>query len=94
VAWQAAITRIVVCAATAKAALCGVREERIPTQNCKLGYGSGSGLSLSKRYGPISDLHTKFFSQRRTLLSPVTVEAIELIKSWLKMTNCDLFGRV
>jgi len=35
-----------------------------------------------------------FFLQRRTLLLPVTVEAIELIKSCLKKINCALFSHV
>jgi len=34
----------------------------------------------------------KNFSQRQTLLSPVTVEAIEMIKSSIKIINCELFS--
>ena len=65
-------------------------------KSCKSGrtfrVETGSGLSLSKCFGLILCLHTKFFLQRRTLLLPVTVEAIELIKSWPKMINCELFS--
>ena len=66
-------------------------------QNCKSSrvfrVGPGSGSSLSKRFGPVSGQHTKFFSQERTLLSVVvTVEAIELIKFSTKMINCELFS--
>jgi len=46
----------------------------------ELQVGPGSGLSLSKRLRPA----TKIFTQQRKLLSPVTVEAIELIKPFLK----------
>jgi len=34
------------------------------------------------------------FSQRRTLLSPVTVEAIELIETSIKIINCELLSHV
>jgi len=36
----------------------------------------------------------KIYLQRRTLLSPVTVEGAELIKSLLKMIDCGLFSDV
>jgi len=49
---------------------------------------SGSGLSLSKCFRPAY----KTFTQRRTLLSLVIVETIELIKSSIKMINCELFS--
>ena len=44
--------------------------------------GPVSGLSLSKCFGPISGLRT-IFLQWRTLLSPVTVKAIDFIKFWI-----------
>ena len=44
--------------------------------------GPGSGLSLSKCFGPILGLHAN------------DGQAIELTNSWLKMINCELFSRV
>jgi len=46
-----------------------------------------SRWSLSKCFGPILGLHTKLFCQKGTILSPVTVEAIEFIKSWWSVVN-------
>jgi len=56
-------------------------------QSCKSGRDFRAwpvaGLILSKCFGPIAGLHT-IFLQMRILFSPVTVEAIELIKSSIK----------
>jgi len=70
---------------------------RLPVtlQICRIGpsFGPSAGLSLSKYFGTISGLHTNFWP-RRTLLWTVTVEAIELINSSLKIIYCKLFSHV
>jgi len=55
-----------------------LRRHRIVSQAFRV--GPDSSLSLSECFGPAS----KNFSQRRTLFSPVTVEAIQLDKSSIK----------
>ena len=60
--------------------------------HAELWAGPGLDLRLSRCFGPRAN--NKMFSQRRKLLSPVTVEAIELIKSSLKMINCELFSHI
>ena len=52
----------------------------------------GFGLKLVKMFRADFGPANKMFSQWRTLLSPVTVEAIELIKPSMKKFNCELFS--
>jgi len=69
-----------------------VVQRKRANQSCKSGWAL-LWLKFVKLFGPISGLPAYIiFSQRRTLLSPVTVEPIELIKSSIK-NDCELFGR-
>jgi len=62
-----------------------------PKQRCKFGR-AGFGLKFVKMFRANFKPAHKFFLQRRTLLLPVTVKAIELIKSSIKIFNCELWG--
>ena len=66
-----------------------IHDEIYVNQSCKTGR-AGFGLKCIKMFRAC----IQFFSIRLTLLSPVTVEAIEMITSSIKMINCELLGRV
>jgi len=50
------------------------------------------GIKFAKMFRADIAPAYKIFLQRWTFLLPVTVEKIELIKTLLKMINCELFS--